>query len=88
MFNNVNPDRRIQAILVGFVFGAFIEGAAGNMICVNNVVSACATTGTNGNEGKIIKTNIIPCVCFCIIVMAVMGIAIAMGANPQALPYN
>ena len=24
-----HPDRRIQAILVGFVFGAFIEGAAG-----------------------------------------------------------
>lgn len=29
VFNNVNPDRRIQAIIVGFVFGAFIEGAAG-----------------------------------------------------------
>ena len=63
-------------------------GAIGNMICVNNVVSACAPTGTNGNEGKIIKVNIIPCVCFCIIVMAVMAIAIAMGQNPQALPYN
>lgn len=62
-------------------------GAIGNMICVNNVVSACATTGTNGNEGKIIRTNIIPCVCFCIIVIVVIGIAIAMGANPQALPY-
>ena len=63
-------------------------GAIGNMVCVNNVVSACATTGTNGNEGKIIRTNIIPCACFCIIVMAVMAIAIAMGANPQALPYT
>ena len=29
VFNNVNPDRRIQAIIVGFVFAAFIEGAAG-----------------------------------------------------------
>ena len=29
MFKNITPDRRIQAILVGFVFGAFIEGAAG-----------------------------------------------------------
>ena len=63
-------------------------GAIGNMICVNNVVSACATTGTNGNEGKIIRANVVPCVCFCIIVIAVMGIAIAMGVNPQALPYN
>ena len=63
-------------------------GAIGNMVCVNNVVSACATTGTNGNEGKIIRTNIIPCACFCIIVMVVMAVAIMMGANPQALPYT
>ena len=62
-------------------------GAIGNMVCVNNVVSACATTGTNGNEGKIIKTNIIPCAVFCIIVVLVMAIAMMLGANPQALPY-
>ena len=62
-------------------------GAIGNMICVNNVVSACATTGTNGNEGRIIRKNIIPCVMFCIIVIVVMGVAILAGANPQALPY-
>ena len=62
-------------------------GAIGNMICVNNVVSACATTGTNGNEGRIIRANIIPCAVFCIIVVLVVGIAIALGANPQALPY-
>lgn len=36
-------------------------GAIGNMICVNNVVSACATTGISGNEGRIIRLNIIPC---------------------------
>ena len=62
-------------------------GAIGNMVCVNNVVSACATTGTNGNEGRIIRANIIPCAVFCIIVVLVVGIAIALGANPQALPY-
>lgn len=62
-------------------------GAIGNMVCVNNVVSACATTGTNGNEGRVIRTNIIPCATFCIIVVAVIGIAIALGVNPQALPY-
>ena len=37
-------------------------GAIGNMVSVNNVVSACATTATNGNEGKIIRTNILPCI--------------------------
>lgn len=53
-----------------------IGGAAGNMICVNNVVSACATTGTIGNEGKIIKTNIVPCIIYCIIAIIVLGGAI------------
>ena len=52
------------------------------MICVNNVVSVCATTGTNGNEGKIIKANAIPCICFCLIVMTVIAIAIAAGVDP------
>ncbi len=46
-------------------------GAIGNMVCVNNVVSACATTGTLGNEGKIIRTNFIPCIVFCVVVIIV-----------------
>ncbi len=60
-------------------------GAIGNMVCVNNVVSACATTGTNGNEGRIIRANIIPCAVFCIIVVIVMAVAILLGQNPAAL---
>jgi len=28
-FNGITPDRRIQVIIIGFMFGAFIEGAAG-----------------------------------------------------------
>lgn len=28
-FNNISPDRRIQAIIVGWLFGSFIEGASG-----------------------------------------------------------
>jgi len=47
-----------------------IGGAAGNMICVNNVVAVCATTGTEGNEGRIIKINLIPCLILCIITTA------------------
>lgn len=57
-------------------------GAIGNMICINNVVAATATTGTAGNEGKIIKTNFIPCIAACITVTIVVGIAIAAGVNP------
>ena len=37
-----------------------IGGAIGNMICVNNTVAVCATVGTNGKEGKIIRTTIAP----------------------------
>ncbi|MGN0205591.1 MAG: L-lactate permease [Coprococcus sp.] len=55
-------------------------GAIGNMVCVNNVVSACATTGTMGNEGKIIRTNFIPCIIFCVVVIVVSLIVMATGA--------
>ena len=60
-------------------------GAIGNMVCVNNVVSACATTGTIGNEGKIIRTNIVPCIIYCAIVVFVLGGAMLMGINPVPL---
>ncbi len=54
-------------------------GAIGNMVCVNNVVSVCATTGVTGNEGKIIKFNAVPCFCHCIIVVIVAIIAMTLG---------
>lgn len=60
-------------------------GAIGNMVCVNNVVAACATTGTSGNEGLIIKTNVLPMVVYCVIVIAVVAIAMALGINPVPL---
>ncbi len=43
-------------------------GAIGNMICVNNVVSACATTGTTGKEGRIMRLTIIPCLLFWLLI--------------------
>ena len=57
-------------------------GAIGNMVCVNNVVAACATTGTSGNEGLIIKTNVVPMIIYCVIVIAVVAVAMALGINP------
>lgn len=62
-----------------------IGGAAGNMICVNNVVAACATTGTMGNEGKIIKTNALPCLIYCLIAIIVLGALILTGVDPLGL---
>ncbi|MCF7708087.1 MAG: L-lactate permease [Verrucomicrobia bacterium] len=37
-----------------------VGGAMGNMICVHNVVAACATVGLVGAEGLLIRRNIIP----------------------------
>lgn len=54
-------------------------GAIGNMICVNNVVSACATTGTIGNEGRIIRKNFVPCIAYCIVVVIVSFIVMNLG---------
>ena len=59
-------------------------GAIGNMVCVNNVVSVCATTGVSGNEGKIIKFNAIPCFAHCLIAVIVAIIAMALGLGVVA----
>lgn len=60
-----------------------IGGGIGNMICVNNIVAVCATTGTNGNEGKIIKVNIFPCLIYAAVVVIVIGLCIFAGVNPM-----
>lgn len=58
-------------------------GAIGNQICVNNIVAACATTGTNGNEGKLIRTNIIPALIYCAVVATIVGVLLFTGVNPM-----
>jgi lactate permease len=37
-----------------------VGGAAGNMICVHNVVAACAVVGLMGQEGAIIRRTLFP----------------------------
>ncbi|ABR47042.1 L-lactate transport [Alkaliphilus metalliredigens QYMF] len=44
-----------------------VGGAAGNMICVHNVVAACTTVGVLGKEGEIIKINAIPAFIYAIV---------------------
>ena len=48
-----------------------IGGAIGNMICVNNVVAACATAGTAGREGKILRMNIVPMLIYTVFVILI-----------------
>ena len=53
-----------------------IGGSIGNMVCVNNVVAACATAGTAGKEGKIIRINAIPMAIYSLLVIVVLAVAI------------
>lgn len=46
-------------------------GALGNMICINNVVAVTSTTNAIGNEGRIIRLCLLPCLVYCAIVWAV-----------------
>ena len=59
-------------------------GAIGNMVCVNNVVAATATTGTIGNEGRIIRTNAAPMVVFSLLVVGITLIIMAITGDPMA----
>ena len=72
-----------SASVLAVVFGAILvmntlkhSGAlaAGNMICVNNVVAVCATTGVSGCEGRIIRINLIPCFVYCLVAIVVLGL--------------
>jgi lactate permease len=61
-----------------------VGGAIGNMICVNNVVAACATVGVNGVEGKIIRRNMIPLMIYTVIVITFVAIFLYSGFDPMA----
>lgn len=45
-----------------------VGGAIGNMVCVHNVVAACATVGLAGVEGIIIRRNLIPTLIYSVFV--------------------
>ncbi len=50
-----------------------VGGALGNMICVHNIIAACATVGLIGVEGLLIKRNLIP-MTFAAILTGVVGL--------------
>jgi len=50
-----------------------VGGAAGNMICVHNVVAASAVVGLLGKEGSLIRKTLIP-MTYYLIVAAIIGI--------------
>ncbi len=59
-----------------------IGGAIGNMICINNIVAVCATCGTIGSEGRLIKTNMMPALIYTGIVLLIETGAWISGYQP------
>ncbi len=71
MFTNLQYSTAVNLELstVAIVALQVVGGAVGNITCINNVVAACATVGTTGSEGKILKTNIIPMILYALVVL-------------------
>lgn len=69
LFTNLQYDTafNLELSTVAIVALQVVGGAIGSITCINHVVAACATVGTTGSEGKIIKTNIIPMIVYTII---------------------
>lgn len=53
-----------------------IGGSLGNMLCINSIVSTCATAGTTGKEGSIIRINLIPTAIYTVLVIGIMAFAL------------
>lgn len=55
-----------------------VGGAAGNMICVHNVVAASATVGLVGQEGNLIRKALIP-MTYYVLAAGALGMAVVAG---------
>lgn len=87
LFSNLQFDTAtVLDIPAVFIISMQCVGAAvGNMVCINNAVAACATIGTTGKEGKLIKTNAIPMVIYTLITVAIFYIVSALGIAPDVI---
>lgn len=55
-----------------------VGGAVGNIICINNIVAACATVGISGKEGRIIRINIVPTLIYTVVITAFFAVLILL----------
>lgn len=60
------------------VASQIVGGAVGNIICINNIVAACATVGISGKEGRIIRINIVPTLIYTIVITAFFAVLVLM----------
>ena len=81
LFTNLQYETALNLDLPAVLIVAMqcIGGAVGNMVCINNSVAACATIGTTGREGVLIKTNAIPMVVYTLMTVAVIWCAMTFG---------
>ena len=56
------------------VASQIVGGAIGNIICINNIVAACATVGISGKEGRIIRINLFPTLVYTVVVIIFFAI--------------
>jgi len=52
-----------------------VGGSLGNMICVHNIIAACATVGLVGMEGLIVKRNLLP-LGICLLIAGVFAMVV------------
>ena len=58
-----------------------VGGAMGNMICVHNIVAACAVVGLSGREGEVLKRTFWPFMLYGVVVGIICWVLIAMNPN-------
>ena len=58
-----------------------VGGAAGNMICVHNVVAASAVVGLLGREGSVIRMTLLPFVYYALLPGAVGYLIVSYGSS-------
>lgn len=52
-----------------------VGGSLGNMICVHNIIAACATVGLVGVEGLLVKRNLVPLI-ITVLIAGVVGMLV------------
>lgn len=55
-----------------------VGGAMGNMICIHNIVAACAVVGLSGREGEVLRKTFWPFVLYGVIVGTICSVLIAI----------
>lgn len=58
-----------------------VGGAMGNMICVHNIVAACAVVGLSGREGEVLKRTFWPFLLYGIVTGIICWVLIAIYPN-------